>query len=124
MDRAEGHDVHGFFKVLEAGVAQRHDLDDPGDGDRDLDRPHLDLGPPDHLGNRLALGDVADVGQHPFAGRVEELTGFVELLPLPGTDNDGAVMGHQLAGDEETQAARGAGDQGDRCTHSSTVRTV
>lgn len=103
MHRAEGHDVDRLFEVLQAGVLQGHDLDDSSDGDRHLDRADLGLDPADHLGDRLSLADLADIGQHPFPGRVEQLGGLVQLLTITGTDHNRVVAVPQLAGDEEAQ---------------------
>jgi hypothetical protein len=79
-----------------------------------LDWTDLLLDLPDKGFDGLVVGDITHVALGTVAPTTEQPHGFVELGGVSGADHRPAPTRSQLAGDEQAEAARSSGDEGDR----------
>jgi hypothetical protein len=105
--------LHGVLEILQAHVLERAHLHHASVVDQDVEAAEaLDRGRHGPL-RVLAPPHVAGQREDPvMADRRELAPGDVELVRIARQDREARPLQGELAGDEETEAARAPGDQG------------
>ena len=111
VERTPEVDPHRRLEVLHPHVLQRADLDDAGVVDQDVETAEALGRRVDRPADLVLVADVAGQGEDAQAADRRQLAaGEVELGRVAGEDGDPRPLGRQLAGHQEPQAARAAGD--------------